>query len=389
MGGALLVTACGSSSSSNSPSSSPTGSVPAISATSFDTNYTVMGQLRGLASQGKGKVAVILPDTTTSARYVQFDAPDLTKALLAAGLTSADFSVQNAHGSASTQITDAQAAITNGASVIVIDALDSGTGAQIISDAAAKGVAVIDYDRLITGVSGDRTDYYVSFDNVKVGTLIGQGMLSCISQWKVSKPNMIVMAGDPTDNNATLFSQGYNAVLAPKFASGWTKAATPAGTWDPPTALKAFTGAYTAHPGVNSVLVPNDANAAPIINYLQTHGVKPDTFPTTGQDASTIGLQNILAGYQCGTVYKPIALEAQAAAALSLYLRAGQAVPPALANATTADTKGGSQVKSVYLTPEWVTTANMESTVIKDGAVKPADICTGSFNADCTKYGIS
>ena len=150
--------------------------------------------------------------------------------------------------------------------MIVLDASTPAPARQIIEDAAAKGVKVIDYDRLITGVSGTRTDYYVSFDNVKVGTLIGQGMVSCASAWKVSKPNMIVMAGSATDNNATLFSQGYNAVLAPHFASGWTKAATPAGTWDPPTALKDFTGAYTAHPGVNSVLVPNDENAAPIIH---------------------------------------------------------------------------------------------------------------------------
>jgi D-xylose transport system substrate-binding protein len=363
--------------------------VPVIAAASFDTNYTVMGQLTGLAAQGKGKVAVILPDTTTSTRYVQFDAPDLAKAFTTAGLSASDFSIQNAQGSAQTQITDAQAAITNGASVIILDALDSGTGAQIIADAAAKGVKVIDYDRLITGVSGTRTDYYVSFDNVKVGTLIGQGMVSCASAWKVSKPNMIVMAGSPTDNNATLFSQGYNAVLAPHFASGWTKAASPAGTWDPPTALKNFTGAYTAHPGVNSVLVPNDENAAPIIQYLQSHGIKPDTFPITGQDATTIGIQNIISGYQCGTVYKPIQLEAQAAAAISLYLRAGATPPTALVNATTADTKGGSTVPSVYLTPTWVTANTVESTVVKDGAVPASAICTGSFNADCTKYGIS
>ena len=97
----------------------------------------------------------------------------------------------------------------------------------------------------------------------------------------------------------------------------------PAGTWDPPTALSEFQQQYTAHKNINAALIPNDENGAPIIHYLQGQGVKAKTFPTTGQDATLTGLQNILAGYQCGTVYKPIYLEAQAAAALALYVRAG------------------------------------------------------------------
>ena len=346
-----------------------------------------MTALKPLAAQGKGNVAVILPDTVTSARYVEFDAPYLTKALSAAGLTSSQFTVQNAQGSDATELSDAQTAITKGASVLIMDPLDSGVGAQIEKYAAAHGVAVIDYDRLTLG--GSRK-YYVSFNNVYVGTLLGQGLVSCVASWKVSKPNVLVMFGAPTDNNATLFGNGYNEVLNPKFSSGgWTKVGKAAGTWDPPTALTEFQQQFTAHPNINALLTPNDENAAPIITYLQRKGVKANTFPVTGQDATLIGLQNILAGYQCGTVYKPIYLEAQAAAALAMYLRAGQTPPASLANGQVADTTANVQVPSVLLKPVWVTTSNMNSTVVADGFVPASQLCTSKYKSACTAAGIS
>ena len=175
------------------------------------------------------------------------------------------------------------------------------------------------------------------------------------------------MRGAPTDNNATLFAQGYEAVMAPKFSSkAWTQVGQAAGTWDPPTAETEFQQQYTAHKNINAVLVPNDENAAPIIHYLQSLGVKPKTFPVTGQDATLVGLQNILAGYQCGTAYKPIYLEAQAAAALAMYLRAGVTPPSALANGHVTDSQTKTVVASVLLTPKWVTPSNMASTVIAD-----------------------
>ena len=146
------------------------------------------------------------------------------------------------------------------------------------------------------------------------------------------------MRGAPTDNNATLFAQGYDAVLAPHFKSGWKDVSNPAGTWDPPTALTEFQQQFTAHPNINAALIPNDENGAPIIHYLQGKGIKAKTFPTTGQDATLTGLQNILTGYQCGTVYKPIYLEAQAAAALAMYARAGVKPPASLVNGATQDT---------------------------------------------------
>ena len=153
-----------------------------------------------------------------------------------------------------------------------------------------------------------------------------QGLVSCVSAWHSSKPQVVVMHGAVTDNNATLFAQGYDSVhqSATSRTGKWTAVAHTAGTWDPPTAETEFQAVYTAHPNVNAALIPNDETGAPIITYLQSLHVKPKTFPTTGQDASLTGLQNVLAGYQCGTVYKPIYLEAQAAVALALYLRAGQ-----------------------------------------------------------------
>jgi D-xylose transport system substrate-binding protein len=390
--GALAVTvaACGSSSSSNSSgnsSSSSSTKTPSISAASFNNDFTALNVLKPLGSAGKGKVAAILPDTTSSTRYVEFDEPMLKKALAAAGVPASDIIVENAQGSDSQFYSDAQAAITKGASVILSDPEDSGTGARVESYAQSHGVKVIDYDRLTLG--GTRP-YYVSFNNVNVGKTMGEGLVSCASAWGVKSPKVIFMRGDPTDNNATLFYQGSSEVLNPKFSSGgWTKTATPAGTWTPTKAQSEFEQAFTANSSSNSALIPNDENAAPIITYLKSKGVKPNTFPTTGQDATLTGLQNVLSGYQCGTVYKPIYREASAAAALAVYLRAGKTPPKALLNGTTADSQQHKQVPSVLLTPEWVTTKNMNDTIIKDNFVPAQQLCKGSYASACQKAGIS
>jgi D-xylose transport system substrate-binding protein len=396
---AALLVAAGCSSTTSSSSSVPAatgattapgataGTNAAISISDLNNSFSAMTQLKAITSAGKGNVTVILPDTTSSTRYVEFDAPYLKQAFAAAGMSTADFTIENALGSDSTQFSMAQSAITKGASVLVIDPLDSGVGAHIESYAQDHGVAVIDYDRLTLG--GTRK-YYVSFDNVKVGKLMGQGLVSCVTNWGVKDPNVIVMKGSPTDNNATLFAQGYDGVLQSYFSSGKYKdVSNPAGTWDPPTALSEFQQQYTAHKAINAALIPNDENGAPIIHYLQGQGVKAKTFPTTGQDATLTGLQNILTGYQCGTVYKPIYLEAQAAAALALYVRAGQTPPTSLVNGSTEDTTAKVQVPSVLLTPEWVTTANMNSTIVSDRFVPAAQLCAGTYASACAAAGIS
>jgi D-xylose transport system substrate-binding protein len=369
------------SSSAKSKPAAPT----TVSATTFTTSYSTMKLLKSIVKKGKGSIEVILPDTVSSTRYTEFDAPSLTEAFIKAGLTFSQFRIQNAQGSDATELTDAQAAISSGARVLVVDPLDSGVGAQIESYAKAHGVKVIDYDRLTLG--GTR-GYYVSFNNTYVGTLLGKGLVACTKAWNVSSPKVIVMRGAPTDNNATLFANGYEGVLKPLFSSGWTDVADPAGTWTPSVAETEFQQAFTANPSTNAALLPNDENAAPIISYLQSQGVKPQQFPVTGQDATLVGLQNILAGYQCGTVYKPIFLEAQAAASLAIYARANAKPPKALVNGTTPDSTSNINVPSVLLTPEWVTTANMQNTIIKDGFVPAVQLCAGSYAADCTKYKI-
>ena len=398
---AAVAGGCGSSKSSSSTSSaaaSATSSTstssggtatPGISVTSFTSDFSAMNSLKSLTAAGKGKVAAILPDTTSSTRYVEFDAPYLKQAAAAAGLPSGDMTVENALGSDSTFVTDAESAITNGATVLLIDPEDSGTGVTVQRYAKAHGVAVVDYDRLTLGAPAGTADY-VSFNNVHVGQLIGSGFVQCVNQWHVSKPNVVVMHGAVTDNNATLFAQGYNGVLASYFTSGkYVLVTRTAGTWMPPDALTEFEGAYTAHHNINAAVIPNDETGAPIISYLQSHGVKPKTFPTTGQDATLTGLQNVLSGYQCGTVYKPIYLEAQAAVALAMYLRAGKTAPASLLNANTVDPTTHVSVPSSLLVPEWVTPANMNDTVIKDHFVPAAQLCSGKYAADCKAAGIT
>ncbi len=356
-----------------------------ISVDSFTADFSAMEQLSDVAAQGSGAVAVLLPETTTSARYTSFDEPFLRQALQAAGLADSDIIINNAQGSESTQLTQAQAAITQGAVVLLLDPISSGVGASIEQYAADRGVAVIDYDRLTLG--GSRS-HYVSFDNVQVGRLIGQGMVDCIADWGVESPQVLVMAGAPTDNNATLFKQGYMEVLQPYFDDGtYVNAGEPAGTWDPAQARTTFEGQYTGNEQINAVVTPNDDNANAVISYLRTLNVPPNTFPTTGQDATLQGLQNVLAGYQCGTVYKSIKLEAQAAAALALYLRAGIEPPAALVNGVTPDTEGGTDVPSVLLSPIWVTPENMAQTVVADGFVSADQLCAG-FEEECSAAGI-
>jgi D-xylose transport system substrate-binding protein len=176
------------------------------------------------------------------------------------------------------------------------------------------------------------------------------------------------------------------------------------GTWTPSVALTDFQGAYSANSKINAVLTPNDENAQPIISYLQSQGLKPDTIPFTGQDATPAGIQNIISGYQCGTVFKPSYIEAQATAALAIYLRAGEKPSKGIVNGTTVDGQATisslKNVKSVLLTPLWVTASTIESSVIASKQVTISSVCTKqapnvqgdasipTYAADCTTYGI-
>ncbi|HUY23217.1 MAG TPA: substrate-binding domain-containing protein [Acidimicrobiales bacterium] len=384
----MIAAACSSSTTSGTTTTSG-GNVPTnIKATSFTSDFSVMTSLRSLASQGHGMIGALLPDTASSARYVSFDAPYLAQAFQKAGLTSSQYKIDNAQGSDSTELTQAQADITAGATVLLMDGLDSGVGSAIESYAKSHGVKVIDYDRISLG--GSR-DYYVSFDNVKVGQLIGQGAVDCISSWNVTSPHVFELDGSPTDNNATLFAQGYNSVLSPKYTAGtYTKVGEQAvPNWDNQQALTLFQQQYTAHKDINVVVAANDGLGNSVISALKTANVPAKKIPVTGQDATLQGMQNVLSGYQCGSVYKPIYLEAQAAVALALYLRAGKTPPSGLVNGTVKDTTGNVNVPSVLLTPVWVTAANMNATVIKDKFIPASTLCAGTFASDCTQVGIT
>jgi D-xylose transport system substrate-binding protein len=372
--------------------------VPTISYTQFNLTFNTMKLLKPVTAMGKGGILALLPDTTSSTRYVEFDQPMLAEAMKYAGLSGPEIQVQNAHGNDAAAFAYAQAGVARGDKVIIMDPEDSGVGARIESYAAAHGVKVIDYDRLTLGgkPGGIDAPYYDSFNNVQVGHLLGEGLVSCIDSglFKIpggKKPQVVVMHGSATDNNATMFASGYNAVLDPIFASGkWTLVERTADTWTPDVAETEFEQAYTAHPNINAALIPNDETGAPIISYLKTKGIKPYTFPTTGQDATLTGLGNVLTGYQCGTVYKPIFLEAQAAVALAIYLRAGLTPPASLVNGTTLDPTTHKSVKSVLLTPEWVTAKTMASTVIKDRFVPASSLCAAPYAtaAACKSAGI-
>jgi D-xylose transport system substrate-binding protein len=372
------------------------GHAASISINSFTNSFSGMSVLKPIVAEGKGKIAAIMPDTTSSTRYVEFDQPDIKKALLASGLPASDIiTPQNAQKSDTTFMTDVKADISNGATVILIDPEDPGTGVEAQKYAAAHGAKIVQYDRLSSGSGAVDSDPYVSFNNVTVGKLIGAGFVSCEKSWlKGSQAQFIEMHGAPTDNNATLFTEGYDSVLKPLEKSGKIKLLkNTAGTWNPttpkPDALDEFEAAYQATgQKANSAVIPNDENGAPIITWLKSQGVKANTFPMTGQDATLTGLQNIISGYQCGTVYKPIYKEAGAAVALAIYLRAGKKAPAGLENSTVQDPSSKKQVPSVLETPEWVTGKTMSMTVIHDGFVKASQLCAGSYKADCTKFGI-
>jgi len=394
-----LAAAC-SSSPSSSPTTVSSGNVPSVGITSFDVNFTQMAKFKGLASAGKGLVGVILPDTTSSTRYVNFDAPYLQKALQMAGYSSSQFKIDNAQGSDATELADAQADISLGASVLIFDPLDSTVGAQVQSYAQQHGVALISYDRAT--FQGSKT-YYVSFDNVQVGKLIGQGFEQCVSDWNVSSPKVFELdGGEDTDPNAVSFAQGYNSVIwgttNTPLSAGMTnsKGYTLVGDqitpgWTNATGATIFQQQFTAHPQINATVEANDGLANAVITDLKNAGVGAKKIPTTGQDATLQGMENILQGYQCGSVYKPVYLEAQAAVALATILRDNKTPPSALVNGTTNPPKGvqGNSQPAVLLTPTWVTTTNMNSTVIKDQFISASSLCSAVGNSVCTSAGIT
>jgi D-xylose transport system substrate-binding protein len=399
----LAAAACGSDSTSSTSGSSSGGGVTVpsgLSVTSFDSTFSAMAQLKDLTAAGRGLVGVILPDTTSSTRYVDFDAPYLKQAFDAAGYSSSNYKIDNAQGNSATQLAIAQADITQGATVLVFDPLDSTVGAQIQQLAQSKGVKTISYDRAT--FTGTNT-YYVSFDNVQVGKLIGKGFMDCVTAWNVTSPKVFTLnGGQDTDPNAVSFAQGYNSVIwgdtttpepvGKTNSAGYTLVGdqiTPG--WVNATGATIFQQQFTAHPEINATVEANDGLGNAVIQVLKNKGVAAKKIPTTGQDATLQGMTNVLQNFQCGSVYKAVYLEAQAAVALATILRAGQTPPAALVNGTTSPPSGtqGNQQPASLLTPVWVDAKNMASTVIKDKFVSATALCSAVGAAVCTAAGIT
>jgi D-xylose transport system substrate-binding protein len=353
-GCALVVAGCGgddSSSSSSSSSGSSGGAKP-------------------------GKVAVLLPDSKSSVRWETVDRPFLKQAFDAAGVEN---EIQNAEGDKSTQQQQAEQAITNGAKVLLLVNLDSGSGAAIAANAKSQGVKVIDYDRLT--LKGD-SDYYVSFDNEKVGQLQGQGLVDCLG--KTNGQPVVELNGSPTDNNATLFKKGYDSVLDPLYQSKkLTKASDQSVTdWDNQKALTIFEQMLQKTGNkIDGVLAANDGLGNAAISAIKQR--KLDQIPVTGQDATLQGVQNIVAGDQCMTVYKAIKKEADAAAKIAIALAKGETpnVPDSINN-------GSKDVPSQFEEPVAVTKDNIKDYIGEPDFPKKEEICAGKLAADCQKLGL-
>ncbi|GLX94361.1 substrate-binding domain-containing protein [Herbidospora sp. NEAU-GS84] len=359
----LGLTACGGGDEGTGAAPETTGAAPATS-----------------AAAPAGKIGVILPDSKSSARWETADRKYLEEAFKAAGVA---YDIQNAQGDKTQFQTIADQMITGGVTVLAIVNLDSGTGKAVLDKAKAQGIATIDYDRLTLG---GNADYYVSFDNTAVGKLQGEGLSKCLDDAKAEKPIISYLNGSPTDNNATLFKEGYDSVLKPKFDSGdYVKGPEDSvPDWDNAQAGTLFEQQLTKEPKIAGVLAANDGLGNAAIAVLKKNNLNGKV-PVTGQDATAQGLQNILAGDQCMTVYKAVKQEADATAQLAIALAKGE--KPA-ATGTVKDSETGADVPAVLLTPVAIYKDNVKD-VVADGYVTKEELCTGDFAALCTEAGIS
>jgi D-xylose transport system substrate-binding protein len=347
-----------------------------------------LGGLAACGKQGgespaakKPKIGVILPDSKSSARWETADRKYLKAAFESAGV---DYDIQNAQNDKSAFQTIADQMIANGATVLMIVNLDSGSGKAVLDKAKSQGIATIDYDRLTLGGSAA---YYVSFDNVAVGKLQGNGLVKCLTDKAAKNPVVAELNGSPTDNNATLFKQGYDSVLQPKYDSKeYTKGpdqSVPG--WDNTTGGTMFEQMLSQTGGkIDGVLAANDGLGNAAITALKKVNLNGKV-PVTGQDATVQGLQNILAGDQCMTVYKAIKKEADAAAELAIGLAKG--TKKAVGQKVT-DPESKREVDAVLLEPKAIFFDSVKD-VVADGFVTKAELCTTEFAAKCTAAGIS
>jgi D-xylose transport system substrate-binding protein len=329
----------------------------------------------GSGGEAEGRVGVILPDTESSVRWESFDRPYLEAAFEEAGVEA---DIQNAEGDADRMTTIAEQMITEGATVLAIVNLDSASGAQIQQSAEEDGVRTIDYDRLTLGGAAE---YYVSFDNTEVGRLQGQGLAQCLGEDE--EANIAFLNGSPDDNNATLFSEGAHEVLD-EIANYKQVAEQAVPGWDNQQAATIFEQMYTQANGeIDGVLAANDGLAGSVVSILERNDAAGDV-PVTGQDATVEGLQRILAGTQCMTVYKSVRDEANALAELAIAMINGE---EGETTGEVEDAEGGRQVPSVLLKPQAIFRDNVKD-VVDDEFVTADDLCTGEFADACSELGI-
>ncbi len=332
-----------------------------------------------------GKIALLLPETKTT-RYETADRPDFEAKFMQL-CPNCQIIYSNANQDATTQLSQAEAALTNGAKVLVLDPVDSASAGTIADRAKAQGVPVIAYDRLIQ--NSDGVNYYISFDNVRVGQLQAQALVDQLNTMGMQNPTIVMINGSPTDNNAKLFKQGAHSVFDPLVSAGKLKIAKEYDTpdWSPDQAQNEMQQALTALGNkVDGVYAANDGTAGGAIAAMKAAGLNPLP-PVTGQDAELAAIQRILVGQQYMTVYKAIKPEAEAAAQLAYDLLGGTTVPADMTNGKTTN-NNKMDVPSVLLTPVAVTKSNVESTIVKDGFWTPQQICTAAYAAACKAAGV-
>jgi D-xylose transport system substrate-binding protein len=349
--------------------------------TACGSDDTTGGETDGGTAEGTPTVGVILPDSASSARWETADRPFLAEAFEAAGV---NYDIQNAEGETSNFQTIADGMINAGVDVLLIVNLDSETGGAVIGRAASAGIPTIDYDRLTLGGGAE---YYVSFDNVAVGTAIGEGLVSCLQADGVDEGDVVLLNGSPTDNNATLFKEGYEAAVT---GAGYGIAADQSvPDWDNTQAGTMFEQIFTSTGGdFVGVAAANDGLGGAVASVLDRNGLAGQ-IPVTGQDATDEGLQRVLLGTQCVTVYKAIRGEAEAAAELAALLANGDtAAADALASGSVDDTETGEAVKSVLLEPQPIF-ADTVKDVVADGFTTAEALCTtDELQAACEEYGV-
>ena len=291
---------------------------------------------------GKGaKVGIILPDTQSSQRWVTSDPQAMAAECKKVNLSC---DIQNAQNDAGKMKTIAESMANNGVKVLMITNLDSGSGAAIQAEAQSKGITTIDYDRLTLG---GKAALYISYDNVAVGTAQGTALAKCPQVAGKSAIKYVDVNGAPTDNNATLFKQGYDGVLSKQ--SGWTKADDQSiAKWDNAVAGTTFTAMLRKNPDINAVMVANDGMANSVIAALKNQKLNGKV-AVSGQDATAQGLQNIMTGDQCFSIYKPSAQEAVPAIDAIAQIVNGQTPQT---TATIKDTQTGQDVPAILADPD-------------------------------------